>query len=194
MKWTRLQTSLAMIACCGFLLPSTCLYGQQPVGQSTPTKTLDVELTSEGALQGTVVTSTGSVLSAAPVFLRQGTEIVAQTTANAEGNFRFAAVPGGVFNLVAAGKLTNIRVWSPNTAPPHAVAGALIVAGDVTRGQCTTESCTGTCGGVCRGAGGGGIAGSPMGLLMNPFVIGAAVAAAIAIPLALQDNNKDDAS
>ena len=191
-SWKHLQIALAWLACCGFLWPAAC--GAEPTNflQAPPVKTLDVELTQDGALQGTLVTATGGGLADAPVFLSRGSQLVARAATNERGEFSLPSVRGGNYQLVAGGRVSHVRVWAHRTAPPQSASAALLVAGQVQRGQCTTESCTGSCGGLCAGGGGaGGLAGGPLGLLMNPLVVGAAIAAAIAIPLALDD---DDAS
>ncbi|MEM7312503.1 MAG: carboxypeptidase-like regulatory domain-containing protein [Planctomycetota bacterium] len=189
-SWKRLQTSMALLACCGMLTP-TAVWAEQ-VTTATPRRaveTVDVELTAQGTLQGKLVDQSGAAIANAQVALGQSAQVVAKSATRVDGTFEFTAMRGGLYNVVADGTPINVRAWAPRTAPPLAHDGLLVVKGAILRGQsCTADSCTGTCGGSCDAC---GVAGGPLGLLMNPFVIGAAVAAAIAIPLALDD---DDAS
>ena len=191
-SWKRLQTSMALLACFGMMVPSVA-WGEQATADAAVTRrvveTVDVELTNEGLLQGKLVAQNGQPVANAPVVLVQSSQALAKTTTRVDGTFQFNALRGGLYNVMAAGTPINVRAWAPRTAPPLAHDGLLVVKGAVVRGQgCTVDSCTGTCGGACDAC---GVGGGPLGLLMNPFVIGAAVAAAIAIPLALDD---DDAS
>ncbi len=192
-SWKRLQTSMALLACCGMLTPSAVAWGEQPTAEKIVPRrvveTVDVELNDSGLLQGKLVTQTGQPIANAPVVVGQSAQVIAKTATLADGTFQIATLRGGLYNVAAGGNSVNVRAWLPRTAPPLARDGLLVVQGPVIRGQgCTADSCTGTCGGSCDAC---GVAGGPLGLLMNPFVIGAAVAAAIAIPLALDD---DDAS
>ncbi len=181
--WKRFQITIAMIASCGILWPQAPVLAQSPAGAS---QIQDVELSADGVLQGRVVSAEGAPLPGAVVQLRNATQLVAYATADELGNFQVSALRGGNYTLAAGDQVTNLRVWTNQTAPPSARSGVLLVRGSITRAQgCTEDSCTGMCGGAC-GKG-------PLGFLLNPFVIGAAVAAAIAIPLALNNDN-DNAS
>ena len=194
--WKKCQIRMALVACCGFLLQQPYLFAQQAdVEQNTTSQlglsTLDVELTADGTLIGQVINTEGKLRPGTEVVLKQAGVDIAQTTSDAQGNFRFPALRGGAYQIVAGGRWSYVRAWVSQTAPPSSRSQAVVVAGNVIRGQgCTVDSCTGTCGGTCAAAGRGG----PMGFLLHPLVIGAAVAAAIAIPLAVSNNDKDESS
>jgi hypothetical protein len=84
---------------------------------------------------------------------------------NDQGVFEFAQVKAGVYQLGTEQGMATVRAWAPNTAPPNARPGALLVHGnpEVLRGQL------------------GGIGG--------PILLGVLVATAIALPLALDDGS-----
>ena len=92
--------------------------------------------------------------------------MVASTRTDSEGKFALTGVQAGVYQLQSGNVSGTYRVWAPQTAPPSASQGILLVAGqDVVRHQ--------------------GI----LSHLANPYVLAAIVAAAIAIPLALDDDD-----
>jgi hypothetical protein len=66
---------------------------------------------------------------------------VATVKTNESGAFAIAGLPGGVY-AISSGKATGlVRAWSPQTAPPSASQGVLLVPSDLTvRGQdCLNE-------------------------------------------------------
>jgi hypothetical protein len=145
----------------------------------------DVALEAGGLMVGQVVDAQGAPRAGAPVVIQQKGVEVARTVADGQGRFAFSGVRGGVYHLVTSNGQAMYRCWAEGTAPPVAQQGALLVAGDVVRGQC------GSCGtDPCACGGGGGLFGG--GWLSNPWVLAAIVATAIAVPIAVSDN--DDGS
>ena len=182
-----LQRSMLVLGCVGMIIPRSCLLAQQPA-ESVIT---DIALNAQSVLQGRVVDAQGQPVSGVNVVMKANETIVVETQTDVSGEFNVNSLRGGFYQLSVNNVSQNVRVWTPNTAPPTATDGLTVTLGTVQRGQgCTVDSCTGTCGGTCAACTGCG----PLGFLLNPFVIGAAVAAAIAIPLALNDDDDDDGS
>jgi hypothetical protein len=97
--------------------------------------------------------------------------VVAAARTDTEGRFALADMKAGVYQLQTPRANAVCRVWAPNTAPPVAQPGVLLVSSqNVVRQQ------------------------SIFSVLANPWVLGGIVAAAIAIPLALDDDDDDSAS
>ncbi len=212
----NLRTATVWLACIGFLSP-TSVFGVQP--EVTPTTqsqagVRDVALNQGNVLHGTLMNGQGQRMANATVTVLSGDVPVATTVTSSTGEFSVAGLRGGVYQVNAGTTGGVFRLWGPQTAPPAATAGLLLVDNQslVTRGQCGPACETGggyvegpmmygdpgACGPACDDGccpdpcGGGGCAGGGMlGILSNPWFIGAAVAAAIAIPLAVDD---DDAS
>ena len=176
-RWKSVQNVAALMACCGLMVPSACLYAEPPSAGLLPA--IDLELDGQSIASGWLLDTTGQPLADVPVAVRYQDQVVSLASTAPNGQFRLGPLSGGAYTLVAGGNAFNLRAWMPGTAPPAASQQAVLYVGSVERGQdCTTGSCT-----VPGAVAGGG----PLALLMNPFVIGAAVAAAIAIPLALDD-------
>lgn len=200
-SFKKLQATLAMISCIGFILPTTVVGAVA----SPASFAQDVAMGQGGVLQGKVMNASGSVVPGAKVQIHQAGDVVDTVATDAEGTFRFNELRGGVYQVATAGAATQFRLWASQTAPPNASQAALLVtSSEVVRGQCCdtmsdcgcydpcASSCTAPsmgcgCGGGGCGCGGGGCGG---GSLLPWLLIGGAVAA-VAIPLALDD---DDAS
>lgn len=102
-----------------------------------PAKTArDVELTTDGTLQGQVCTSEGLPIARAAVELRyQGTSI-ARTTTGSQGDFVITGVRGGAHELAIGSSSTPVRLWKNGTAPEGAVDGVVVATSEnVVRGQ-----------------------------------------------------------
>ena len=204
MKFLRwVKPAAVMLACLGMVLPvpvahaergtvktsstvptsaARTIRGQEVrpaegVDYQLDTKVRDVALASQGTLRGQVLDSTGKPQPGVAIMLVRDGREVGSTVTGDRGEFALTNLRGGIYQL-AAGQYTGVyRIWSPQTAPPVATDGVLIVAsGDVLRGQCFR---------------------APHGLkhwLVNPWFMAAVAAAAIAIPVAVHNANLDDAS
>jgi hypothetical protein len=96
----------------------------------------DVALGTDAALCGTVIDRQGQPCAYVDVLLMRADRSTMQARSAADGRFRFAPLPGGVYTLSAAGGSLVCRVWAQNAAPPGAASSALVVGGgDVARGQ-----------------------------------------------------------
>ena len=192
MKWfARSGRAAALTASVALATPVPALAVEQvrPIAQtgvdaasaSAPTAKLvtDVALDDAGALNGQAVNLQGQPLAGATVVLDDGRKQIS-TTADAQGQFRFADLRGGAYRVQAGQQMKMCRAWKAGTAPPAANRGLMIVDGEQT-----------VLGQYCATPVGGG--GSRLRELMyNPLVIGGVIAAAIAIPVALHNSDDDD--
>ena len=163
----------------------------QPQAQSRAVR--DVALHAGGVLAGQVVDVQGAAVAGAVVTISKVGKQIARVEADAHGRFRVDGLKGGVHQVVAAGQVGIYRLWAPNTAPPVAQSGIMLVKNtEVVRGQCVgcgTPVCgTPGCGsGVYgRGAAGGGVVGW---MANHPVLTAGGIAAAIAVPLAIDDDD-----
>ncbi|MDP6447041.1 MAG: carboxypeptidase-like regulatory domain-containing protein [Pirellulaceae bacterium] len=160
----KTQWLLVAIACVNFVVPAH-LVAAERVGVR------DLALGEGGVLRGQVVAPTGVAVPQTAVTLSQQRRPVAQVTTDAQGRFELRGVRGGVYELTAGGQVGVYRCWAARTAPPSAKQHALLVAGDVERGQQPISA-----------------------LVANPLVIGLVIAAAIAIPIVVNNSNNAPAS
>jgi hypothetical protein len=176
-----LQRSLVMLASLGMLIPQIC-YGVESAqnraagadGQPAIEVT-DVALASGGVLRGQVIDTQGTPVASTRVVIGQRGEPLSVTQTNAQGEFAFSGLKGGVYQMATSTNGGVYRLWATGTAPPVAQADALMVHGDkVVRGQRR------------------GCCGYLIDLMSNPWFCGALVATAITVPLILDDD--DDAS
>ena len=166
------QTALAL-ACCGLIVPTTVLYAAPPQRASSVERAalqvVDVQLGADGLLRGQLVNAQAMPIAAADVTLVQNGRPLAMAKTDEHGGFGFQGVRGGTYLLSSAGTHRICRIWMHRTAPPHAVAGVLLNAGDpIVRGQCRVYDW----------------------FELNPVIGYTAVAAAIAVPIILA--NDDD--
>ncbi len=158
------QGAAVALACLGMFVGQIARAAQPLVN--------DVALAHGGVLKGKIVDRQGVAQMGVPVRLIQGTEVVASAQTDAQGEFVVADLRGGVYQIQTDNSAGVYRLWAPETAPPAANDGLLIVNGDE----------------AVRGNQGGGL----LGMLANPWVLALIIAAAIAIPLALSDDDDDD--
>ena len=100
----------------------------------------DVALDAQGKLHGQVVNSQGAPLAGADVVFHRGSEEVALTRTDKNGQFSVSGVQGGRYQLTAAHGGGAYRVWTADAAPPAASRNVLIVSDSQTvRGQSGTN-------------------------------------------------------
>jgi hypothetical protein len=160
-------------ACVALLLPTGQLSAAGPPrptgGADNPV--VDLRLSDDGVLHGSLCDAVGRPVADQVVVLRQGSEAVARVTTDGRGEFAFRQLRGGLYQLTASGATLVCRVWTREAAPPTAFDALRLADGTVVvRGQQPLHC-----------------------LLTNPWVLGAIIAAAIAIPIAVHEA-QDDAS
>jgi hypothetical protein len=130
---------------------------------------VDVALDARQCLRGQVVAADGVPLSDATLTLRRNGELVQESAADDLGQFQIQVPRGGVYELVAQGESTYLRVWTAKAAPPGCAQQLIVVRGDVLRGQSGRIPYT----------------------QVNPWLVAGVVAVAVAIPVVLANNRKD---
>ncbi|REJ93930.1 MAG: carboxypeptidase regulatory-like domain-containing protein, partial [Planctomycetota bacterium] len=96
----------------------------------------DVTLDQDGSLRGQLLDQHSAAKAGTRVELVQRGDVVAASTIDAEGNFRFAGLSGGLYQVRTAQASRLVRAWRAGTAPPHARNGLLLVAdGQTVRGN-----------------------------------------------------------
>ena len=177
-----LQKLAALLA----MIPLTSPGGMPPVSAKEPVsarslatsatasepRPVDVVLLPGNILAGEVLDADGVPQPDAKVVVSLGRYEIARGTTNQAGEFVIEVPRGGVY-LVASGRsVTVVRAWTATAAPPAAQYRVTLSShSTVVRGQ------------------------SPAGRmdpLLGLLLVGA-VAAAIAIPIALNNNGRDDA-
>lgn len=151
---------MTLAACLGVLIPQPAF---AEAGQTQPhhQKTLDVALRTGGVLVGQLVDAQGKAKPGAPVILRRDASEVARVKTDSKGRFAIEQLSSGTYKLVSASGQMQVRIWSPETAPPNAKHAALLVDGTTVRGQF------------------GGVAG---GVGASTATVATAVVASVAIP------------
>jgi hypothetical protein len=180
MSLTRWIKSVAVaLALAGVCLPESLL----AAGPGSPSsKVTDVALRDGGVLTGQVVDAQGAAKGNTPVMLMAGEQELAASRTDQAGDFSFRGLRGGVYQIAAGSSHGVYRLWAPDTAPPSAQQGVLIVSDENTvRGQ-TQYSNNGLVPGTSYG-------GRLRFWLSNPWVIGGIVATAVAVPIALHESN-----
>jgi len=183
MRKIKLGVLMAALSCVGMITTP-------PVHAATRVPaTQDVMLHRDGVLLGQVLDRQGRAVTQASIILSANGKEVAKTNPDDSGRFQVSGLQGGVYQISANGEDRMIRVWAPQTAPPSAQQGILLVDdSNVVRGQ----HCGSPVG--CGGAVGGGIAGHGGGLLGwmidRPILTSSIIAAAIAIPIATRNSGK----
>ncbi|NOY29874.1 MAG: hypothetical protein GXP28_06750 [Planctomycetes bacterium] len=168
----NLKMSAAMLSCLGMFVA--------PVAAAPPAAApRDVALHQGGVLLGQVVDAHGASLAKTPVSLVSGGKEVARTQTDHTGKFTVSGLKGGVYQVASANHQGTYRLWSPQTAPPAAGRGIMLVSGkDVVRGQ----GVSGPFGGVANW------------IAKHPIMTAGVVAAGIALPIALDDDDDPPAT
>ena len=131
MKTNQLQWSAVVLACTSILVTPFSARGDQ-IGAEIA----DVALAEGGLLVGQVLSSEGAVQPDTEVVILHGDQSVVRTKTDANGVFAARGLRGGQYQVVTPRGAESIRAWAPNTAPPAAREGSLIILGDqVVRGQ-----------------------------------------------------------
>lgn len=180
------QGAAVVLACCGLLVPQTSMAAEStaatPIVQQTAQKAADVALTEDGLLVGAAYTPDGKHLDGAMVVISQNGKEVVRTNTDKNGAFAVAQMKTGTYQIGIGDKVAPIRVWTAQTAPPKAKKKAILVTGEIVRGQDTYyesghqdyyEYCPD---GDCPPAGGGPLLGLD---IITLATVGAATTAAV---------------
>ncbi|MBN2022403.1 MAG: carboxypeptidase regulatory-like domain-containing protein [Pirellulales bacterium] len=177
MKLSAILKGAALsLACLGLVLPTPLVQAAtvptDPAANAAgPAKAvIDVGLHKGGVLLGQVVDAQGVPQAKVPVTLLDKDRPLVRTATDASGYFVVAKVPSGTYRVVADQTQGIYRLWAPETAPPAAQQGALLVIGH----------------GPVRAQQG------PIAYwLGNPWVIAGLVATAVAVPVAIHNHQID---
>lgn len=132
----------------------------------------DIVLGKKGELRGTVVNTAGQPQIGIDVILMRADGTRFKTATQANGYFVVSSLRSGVYQLTAGESSIACRVWLPESAPPAAVPGLILVSdAQLERGQREFGSL----------------------LHSDKVLLALILAGAIAIPIAIISNN-DDAS
>lgn len=175
MQFKKIQRFAAMLSCLSMMVPTAGL-AAAPANLATDSLATDIALQQGGLLVGQVLDQQGAPQSGHGVALLQGNREVARTKTDENGVFAVAGMRGGQYQVVTDESSNSIRAWAPNTAPPTAREGSLIIVGDqVVRGN---------------------IADSPRWAIewarQHPWLTTIGVVAAVAIPVAIAADDDDN--
>jgi len=169
MNSKSIKAAVAALSCVGMLIPQAAFAAPLSV------KPTDVALQVNGAMVGQVVDAQGVAVAMAPVAISSAGKEVARTQSDNTGKFSVSGLKGGVYQVAAAGHQGVYRVWAPQTAPPAAQKGLLVVSqNNLVRGQHGHN---------------GPFQGIASWISQHPIITASAVAAAIALPIALDDDD-----
>lgn len=133
------QGAAVVLACWGLLVPQTSVNADTPaatsVTQQKTQKAADVALTATGVLVGAAFTPNGKHLDGAQVVVTQGEKEIVRTNTDDKGAFAIAQMKSGTYQIGIGDKVAPIRVWTSETAPPKAKRKAILVTGEIVRGQ-----------------------------------------------------------
>lgn len=96
----------------------------------------DVALQEGGVLNGQLLDQAGKPKAATPVVVAQKGKVVVIAKTDKQGRFSIRGMRGGVYELANEHGNGVYRLWAPETAPPAAKTGVLMVVNEsVVRGQ-----------------------------------------------------------
>lgn len=132
MKMLRKAMHAAVVlACCGLLAPP----GAFAAAPTTAPTSRDITLTTTGSLRGSVLNGEGRPLDGAQVTVHRNGQEVARTVSRVDGSFEIAGMKNGVHELSVGQKVTAVRFWSSEIAPPASRDEAVLVVDNGVRGQ-----------------------------------------------------------
>ena len=144
------------------LLAPQSVESARPVQPSPATaKIVDVIL-DQGELTGYFADSQGEPIDGATVTILQQGQPVASAQTDKSGKFRVPNLKPGSYAVRMGSEIRQIRIWSPNSAPPQALQGLPVTTDSAVRGQGELAGLGGLNGGL--GGGGLGLGGGGLGL------------------------------
>lgn len=130
--------------------------GQSASARAAARVVVDVALHEGGLLQGQIVDQTGAAQRDVPVVVAQNGKAIVIAKTDEQGRFAIRGLRGGVYEIESTQASGGAyRLWAPQTAPPSAKQGVVMVASEegVVRGQVGN----GEYGPAIRGAVAGGL-------------------------------------
>lgn len=195
MKIKRFRVLVVALSCVGMVTSPMAMASAAPVSAAQVAQApRDVSLHQGGVLVGQMLDAQGKAIAGATVQVQAAGKQVASVQTDARGQFQVTGLRGGMHEVATAGQRDVYRLWAPQTAPPAAQQGLMLVSGtDLVRGQGCGVGCGSgvNCGSAC-GFGGGGGGGIGNWMANHPIITAGAIATAIAVPLALSDDDDDD--
>ena len=187
MKTSTLWNGAMLIAVCGWFIPSA--WGANPAQLATA-EIQDIVLRPDQSLHGIVVDSAGETHANVPVTVFQHGNEVARTETDADGRFVACGLRGGSCIVQYPDQVRQYRVWTPKAAPPSACGRIFHRKKSCQRtNKCNCQHHGRKCK-KCRGCKGTGMIG---GVMKSPLAL-AAIGAAVAVPIALNDDDDNNAS
>jgi len=172
----RQQPLLVTSLCCAMALPGSYAWGADSATEGsvpahdTSVAIIDIALQEGSELHGRVVDREGLPVTKSEVKVLRAGKTVAAVRTDGIGAFKAELARGGVYHVETEDGVAVLRVWQPNTAPPHAVSQVLMINGNkVHRGQRTPTQA----------------------LFCHPYIVIAVAAMLVAVPVILH-NNRDD--
>jgi hypothetical protein len=138
MRINRAQWGAAFVACTMMIVSPVASAAPANTDRIDAATTMDVALGEGGLLVGQVMDRQGVAQADSEVVVFAGDRVVVRTTTDENGVFAAAGMRGGTYQVATRQGASSIRAWAPDTAPPSAREGSLIIVGDeVVRGQIT---------------------------------------------------------
>lgn len=114
--------------------------GDKATGQDTTAKAIvpDILLSKEGSLRGSLIDGARKPLMNTAVVLKQKGKLVASTRTNHRGEYTFANLRSGTFQVEIEKQVVSIRTWAPAAAPAKTLKQldmAYVPDPEVVRGQ-----------------------------------------------------------
>ncbi len=187
MKIRKFRSWVAAAVSMGAVAPPAAPAGQPLIA--------DVALAEGGVLSGQVLSAEGAAMPQAPVAILSGGREVVRIASADDGTFAVSGLKGGVYEVATPGQHGVFRFWSPQTAPPTAGNGVMLVSGnEIVRGQYGFAPPPPPGGEPPMApAPAPGPVGKTLGWVgQHPFITAGVVATAIAVPIAVSE--LDDAS
>ena len=96
----------------------------------------DIALQPGGVLVGRVLNSKEKVQKQQKIIIRQNNQVVAEATADTNGQFVVNGLKGGIYEISSPQGVGSFRAWAEGTAPPSAKQFAVLMgSNDVVRAQ-----------------------------------------------------------
>ena len=123
---SELSQGLVVLLAAAGLLGSQILLPAAQIVSST--RAVDVALSADGSLSGSVVDTRGHSRGKTVIEVRRGRRLVARTLSDDKGLYTVKNLPGGLYQVRVDGTQTLIRAWAAGTAPRSAAGLLQVIA------------------------------------------------------------------